>query len=421
MLRTEERDHAVVLGEDVVDGVTIHTREFRARGETTRSAWFLRDGIFGFAPSRDALRTLLVQRRAKGSAFEADEGFQRFRRGSPPGADVTLYVSGRLWGPRAAPALQPMLAVTGFDNIGGVGVQLSFVEDGVYSRALLDVRGARRGLLRMFRPAVEGLAPPGWLPLKTEATATLQLDHKRLLQQMLAASDAVHPGFAKMLEAEVARLSRSKGIDLRRDLLAALGPRTTLAMLPLDAKLRRIADSRGIEHGLFGLALVQEVKDKAAMERVLKAGLSMFGPVPFRTVAGVRVHVVPGRDGGAAAVLDDHLVLARHLDLVRTLIRQRRAGTAGVLRGAAYVRARRYAPQKCSAFSFVAPRVPPSISIEAADERTRRLLRAAGHRPVEWWRRYHDLSVFSLSDAGDGLLLTWFTGLRAPPQTAAEK
>jgi hypothetical protein len=421
LLRTEERDHAVVLGDEVVDGVTIHTREFRARGETTRSAWFLHEGVFGFAPSRDALRTMLAQRRAKGSSFEADEGFQRFRRGSPPGADVILYVSGRLWGPRAAPALQPMLAAAGFDNIGGVGVQLSFVEDGVYSRALLDVRGPRRGLLRIFRPAVAGLAPPAWLPLKTEATATLRLDHKRLLRQLLATSDAMHPGFAKMLEAEVARLSRSKGIDLRRDLLAALGPRTTLAMLPLDAKLRRIADSRGIDHGLFGLTLVQEVNDKAAMERVLKAGLSMLGPVPFRTVAGVRVHVVPGRDGGAAAVVDDHLVLARHLDLVRTIIEQRRAGAAGILRGAAYARARRYAPQKCSAFSFVAPRAPRSISIEAADERTRRLLRAAGHRPVEWWRRYHDLSVFSLSDAGNGLLLTWFTGLRAPSQTAAEK
>ncbi|MHC4937412.1 MAG: hypothetical protein ACYTHK_00400 [Planctomycetota bacterium] len=415
LLRMEERDHAVVLGEEVASGIKIHTREFRARGETTRSAWFLDGGVFGFAPSADALRRLLAQRQAAGSSFEADERFRRFRRSVS--GDVSLYVSGRLWSARAAPALQPMLAAAGFDNLRGVGMRLSFVPDGVYSRVLLDIDGPRRGLLRMFRPAVRGLAPPAWLPLRTEAAAVLHLDHKKLLRHMLAASDAVHPGFARLLEEETARISREKGVDMRRELLSALGPRTTLALLPLSARMRRVADSRGMDHALFGLALIQEVKSKPAMERVLKAGLSMLGPVPSREIEGVRVYLVPGRDGGAAAIIDDHLVLTRHIDLVRTLIDRR----GGILQGAAYTRARRYAPEKCAAFSFLAPRPPPAFPIEAADERTRRLLRAAGHRPVAWWRRYHDLSVFSLTDAGDGLLLSWFTGLRRPPQTAAEK
>jgi len=421
LLRAEEREHDVAHAEEEAFGVTLHGREFRAGGETIRSAWFLHEGVFGFAPSRDALKQMLARRRAEGGSLLADESYQRFRRGVPASADILLHVSGRLWSARAAPALQPTLAVAGLDNLAAIGVQLSFLDDGVASRVRLDIRGARRGALAIFRAPIEDLAPPPWLPRGTEAAATFNLDHKALLREMLEASDAIRPGFAKALEEEIARLSRDRNLDLRRDLLAGLGPRTTLALLPLDARLRRVAARWRMDPALFGLAVVQEVRDGAAMERVLAAGLGLFGPVPSRTIGDVRVYLVPGRGGGAVAIFGNHLVLARHVDLVEDMITRWRNGAPGLHRGAAFLRALRYVPEKRAAFSFIAPPPPPTAALRTDDERTRRLLRAADLAPVGWWRRYHDLSVFSVSDAPDGLLLTWFTGLRAPAQLPIEK
>ena len=263
--------------------------------------------------------------------------------------------------------------------------------------------------------------PPALLPLRTEAAVTLHLDHKQLLREMLRVSDAMHPGFARNLQQQVERLSKQKGIDLRRDLITALGPHTTLAVVPLNEKLKRVADRYHMDRALFALVLAQQVRDEESMRRVLKAGLAMVGPLPFRTVDGIRVHVAPGRHGGAAAIFDGQLVLARHFDIVRSMIERRRDASNGILKSAAFERAVRYAPKKLSAFSYVAPRPPPFPLLATGDERTRRLLRAAGQSPSDWWRAYHDLSVFSLTDAGDGLLLTWFTGLRRPGQLPTEK
>ncbi|MEM8883259.1 MAG: hypothetical protein AAGD14_04250 [Planctomycetota bacterium] len=420
LLRDEERRHRVERRERRVAGVTVHERSFRVGRESVRSAWFLQRGVFGFAPDATQLAGLLTRRRAGGESFAQDAGYRRFRARVPGTPDILLYVSSSLWGPRAAPELQPMLRAGGFANLTSFGMQLSFVEEGVYSRVHLDLDGPRRGLLRMFRPAEESLAPPRWLPLRTAAAATLRLDHRRMLGELMRAADTIHPGLQQLLQQDVRRIAKEKGVDLGRDLVAALGARTTLALLPLDARLRRDAKQRGMPPDLYGLALVQEVENEAAMTRVLRAGLSLLGVVTRREIEGVPVFVVPGREGGAAAIFDGHLVLARHVDLVADLIARWRRGGDGVRRGAVFARALAHAPERRSVFSFYAP-PPMPAPLRPRDERTARLLRAAGHAPGHWWRAHHDLTVFSVADAGSGLVLTWFTGLRHATSLPTEK
>jgi len=77
-------------------------------------------------------------------------------------------------------------------------------------------------------------------------------------------------------------------------------------------------------------------------------------------------------------------------------------------------RALRLAPERCTIFSYTSPE-PLLLDAAAHDDpRTQRLLRASGRPTPGWWRRYHDLTVFSMTEAKEGLRLSWFTGFRLP-------
>jgi len=415
MLAREDERHTVVRGEQRAGDVTIHAREFRIAGEPMRSAWFLHRGVFGFAPRVRSLRRVLAVHEDRLGSLSADSDHARFSKRCSADSDIRFWISRRLWGPAAAPHLQETLKAAGLDDLRGVGVELSFVSTGVFSRVFLDVRGKRRGLLAVFREPLANLGPPAWLPPRLEGAATFHLDHARVLKEAVRVADTLRPGIARRMVQYAEHLKRERGLDIAGDLVAALGPRTTLAVLPLDPGLRGIASRREIDSDLFGLALVQEVKDEERMQRVVDQFVRMIGPLPFRTVEDVRIHIAPGVDGGALALFDGHLVLARHYALIADMITRRDKRRLRIGDDPMFRRAQTYAPLRRMIFSYTSP-APPLLDPESArDPRTRRMLRASGRKPAGWWRRYHDLTVFSMTEAGSGLQLTWFTGLKHPP------
>jgi len=309
LLRAEEERRTVRRNDVRAGDVTIHVRAMRVSGDTVTSAWFFHGGIFGFAPEARSLRRLIELRGTHAASLRSNADYARFIRGAAPDSDIRLWISGVLWGPALAPDLQPALRAAGLDALRGVGMELSFVRSGVFSQVLLDVRGKRRGLLAIFREPLPALGPPAWMPPRLGGAVTLHLDHARMLIEALNVADAVNPGIAAQLAARAARLNQEQGIDLAGDFVGALGARTTLALLPLDSGLRRLAARRGVDPDLLGLVLVQEVKDEQRMRRVVAKLIGMVGPLPFKTVDGVRIHIAPGRDGGAVALFDGHLVL----------------------------------------------------------------------------------------------------------------
>ncbi|MHC4953148.1 MAG: hypothetical protein ACYTGZ_04605 [Planctomycetota bacterium] len=421
LLRAEEETRAVTLGSEHAGEVKIHTRAMRIRGESIRSAWFLHGGAFGFAPGARALRDLIDRRRSRGPSLLGDEDYARFMKRASADADLRLWISPRLWGPTAAPELQEGLRASGLDSLRGVGLQLSFVPEGVFSRLFLDVRGRRKGLLAIFREPIDALGPPPWLPPRLAGAVTFHLDHARMLRELLRVADAIRPGLGERMAAEAARLKRDQGLDLAGDLVAALGPRTTLAALPVEPGLRRLAIRRQVDPELFGLVLVQEVMDEKSMQRVVAALLRMIGPLPFRDFDGIRVHIAPGRDGGALALFDGHLVLARHPEFIRAMIVRRSGKRLRLADDPMWQRAQRYAPRRRSVFSYTSPAPPLLDAASEKDPGTQRLLRAAGQPTAGWWRRYHDITVFSMTDAGEALEMTWFTGLRSPDVGAPDQ
>jgi len=417
LLRAEEERRTVRTSEVRAGDVTIHVREVSVAGAPIGSAWFFHGGVFGFAPQARSLRRLIELRRTRGASLPGNADYARFVAGAQPGTDMRLWVSGRLWGPAGAPDLQPALRAAGLDSLRGVGMELAFVRSGVHSRVLLDIRGKRRGLLAIFREPLPDLGPPAWLPPRLGGAATFHLDHARMLTEALGVADALRPGLAEQLANRAARLKQDKGIDIAGDLVAALGPRTTIALLPLDAWLRRLAVRRGVEPELFGLVLVQQVKNPERMRRVITSLLDMVGPLPFKTVDGVRIHIAPGIDGGAVALFDGYVVLARHPAFVEEMLARRDLRRLRLADDPMWQRAQRFAPKRRMIFSYTSPEPPLFAAAAQDDPRTQRLLRGAGRSQPAWWRRYHDLTVFSMTNADEGLRLTWFTGFRLPKNT----
>jgi hypothetical protein len=308
-----------------------------------------------FADDVLVLRDLLA-RRESGGARGPDLG-------DAAGADVVAWVAPAEWLRGWEDA-----TVLGFDRVRSIVARVDLEPEGVRAEVRLRIDGELRGIPRLLARSVPGLGPPAFLPEDTAAAVTVSLDASAVLDELVR----IRPDLAPALEAETRVLRDALGIDLRRDVLGALGDELTVALLP-PAWSDLGSDAVPAPWG--DPVIVAELRRPGAVEGFLRR---------IRAEEHDGVWLLRGQRFGAAAVIDGHLVLATRPGPLRRI----RAGGPGILARAAFARL----PADRSVFAFA------DLSAAVRDP----LLEAIG--------RHLAVSAFSVSGETDGLRLTWFAG-----------
>ncbi|MHC4134771.1 MAG: hypothetical protein ACYS0K_07285 [Planctomycetota bacterium] len=383
----QARGRRIVETTERCEGQTLYVRR---RGKDVQAhAWL--GNVVCFSDSVPALRGLIARRREHSAAPAA-------------GADLHAYVDPAFWLRRwgidgtAAEAL-------GLDCLRRIVGEMTLLEDGVRTQVRAEMAGPPRGIVRLLRPGKADLGPVPFLPRDTGATLTVSVDWVELARLVRARRPDV--------KGQVSLLRRV-GLDLM-GVVRALGDRLTIAFLP--PAWARSAGSETVRDPTApwgDLVVLQEIGRPEVVARFLERIDALAGPLPGADYHGVRIRVLPGERLGVVALLDDHLVLATRLDAVQAVIRAHRRGPSGLRRSAAYRRASARVPRERSLFTFIDPhaRSGPSLAWTVLRQGL------GGHdlgSVMDAFEKYRDVSSFAVSRREDGLVLTWFMGIRRPP------
>jgi hypothetical protein len=391
----QARELRIVETRERCDGRTIHVR--RHGRDVQAHAWLGR--VVCFSDSVAALRALLLRRPAFIVAPAAE-------------ADLHAYVDPSFWLRRWG-LDERSCEVLGLDRLRAISGDLTLLDDGVRTRVRVEMTG---GLLRLLRPDAADLGPAPFLPRGVGAALTVSLDWTELARLVRTLRPEV--------DAEAALLRRV-GIDLF-GVVRALGDELTIAFLPpawaRSAGTETVRDPRA---PWGDLVVLMKLERPRVVTRLLER-VDELAAVPRTDYHGVPIRVLLGEPLGVVALLDDHLVLTTRLDAVQAVIRAWRRGPSGLRRAAPYRRASQRVPRERSAFAFLDPHARSGPSL------TWMVLRQglAGHDlagVMDAFEKYRDVSSFALSREDDGVVLTWFMGVRryqpmpphAPPPRAA--
>jgi hypothetical protein len=364
----QARDLAIVETRERFLGHGIRVR--RLAGSREVHAHVRVGSAFCFSDDVAVLREALARREA-GGAGGPDVGDAR-------GADAFAWVSPTHWIGGSEEA-----ALLGFDRVSSIVARADVEADGVSADVLLRVAGEPTGIVRLLMRGAPGVGPPSLLPAGTLASCTVALDWEDVLGELLR----IRPDLGPALGAEARALRGVLGIDLRRDVLGALGDELTLALVPpswSDLGSDSVPDPAT---PLGDPVILLELRRPEAIEGLLRR---------IGAPEHDGVWILPGERFPFVAVTDGHLALATRLGALRRL----RGPLPGVRDGAACAAAMARMPAERTVFAFADPQALPGPL-------------PRGLPPVPAALLNHTtFSAFAIGRDGDGLRFRWFVRLR---------
>ncbi|MHC4550055.1 MAG: PDZ domain-containing protein [Planctomycetota bacterium] len=159
------------------------------------------------------------------------------------------------------PLVDEMNEINGLASLRGIGFGLSITEGGVRESVGLVLDGDPKGVWRLLDALPGGLrsievAPPGAM-----AVLAVKFDAELLLQRFREVAAEIVPGNEDLLEKELSAALREVGIDLRRELLPALGDEVGLIAYP----------GQFLPDVVFGL----DLRDEKAFATILEKAKAM--------------------------------------------------------------------------------------------------------------------------------------------------
>jgi hypothetical protein len=230
---------------------------------------------------------------ANNPLFKKVSGFNDFETGTR--AFVDMASLGRVAG--KDPGVAGLITKLGLDGVRGVALYSGF--DGAAEHGVVDVEiaGPRRGLLRLLETKPFRLADVPPLPTDAVNWSMTNFDPKVAYDEGVNAAEAVlglaAPGELPRLKEFLKQLNDNLGVDVRKDLVEAVGERFVQYNSPTDGPL------------FFGQTVLIQVKDadrlEAALEQAVK-GISRTSGIDIsakkRKYHGATLHEVHVRQQG---------------------------------------------------------------------------------------------------------------------------
>jgi len=235
---------------------------------------------------------LLEGRRASLTAnplFREVSGFRRYETWLRGFADVDAV--GAIVR-KAVPPAGAIISQLGLDGLRNVAFHLGFEGKLQRSTILVGTKGKRQGLLRVLTSpttldlkTLPAIAPDAVSVLAGTADFPAIFEEGRRVIRMAAVG--FNPAAGEEFDKQYKAFEKSLGVDLKKDVIGALGSRYVLYSSPTEGAL------------LLGTTLAVEVKDAAKLKQSLEAvvrslstGLGLDLSVKKRTYRGAELHVV---------------------------------------------------------------------------------------------------------------------------------
>ncbi|MHC4953149.1 MAG: hypothetical protein ACYTGZ_04610 [Planctomycetota bacterium] len=417
--------------EDDFHGYTVTTYEHLAEGEEepTVSYSFLKDDWMGYCENLDVLKDIITRKEAaEKTGLSTSESFKKVVAASGERVDLRWFVSSAAWLREFGMMAAPVMAALGLEQLKGVGGQISLREGGVSAQIVLQNEGEPRGIIKVLGGNVENLGPPSMLPPEADPAFIIALDWQLVYREALRVLGMFDPGSRQQIEAAIAEGEKELGLRIYDDLLGALAPGLSYALLPIPAGEAAEAP-KGAAYAKFMAQYVvafQRLRNKETIKNFL-AKVTKDEGSPFKEVEYLGTTLYEGQVEGipSLAVVDDQLVLAMRPDSLRALIQRQGKEIKGLRDAAGYKRGMSLVPAKRSLFALSNPQGATGASMMWSGF----LQGAAGAAPpdvaellptVEFFEKYQGVSAWAISSEEQGLMLSWFWGLKKPDADAGE-
>ncbi|HKE02216.1 MAG TPA: DUF3352 domain-containing protein, partial [Planctomycetota bacterium] len=178
------------------------------------------------------------------------------------------------WMTSMSAASRAYVAANGIDKIQGLSYVLGATETGGFAETLTMHGESANLVTKLLAAAALDKAFARWTPKDAESASLASLDFGRMLADVRA---TLTPGDRSALDAELSTLKKRSGIDLRADLLDAIGPSFLVATRGTYVDLRR----RGL--GDFDALLACELRDPERVRNVVEKVLAQTPLANMRT------------------------------------------------------------------------------------------------------------------------------------------
>jgi hypothetical protein len=231
--------------------------------------------------------------------------------------------------PRNLLSVEPadMLRALGLDALDLLSVTTSVAADGAGETDLALGYSEARGLVKLLAVREGPVARPDWVPATWQRVSSFNFSAEDFFAELERILDRANPVSAGVTAGEMRSLERKLRIDLRRDLIANLGPAVLTATVPpVRAPAEHAAEEgtpaavpareemeRFWAIGLADPAAVENALD-ALRRRFLKSSPGALGSFETREFLDRKVHVLSGprfgEKGLAYAIADGWLLVS---------------------------------------------------------------------------------------------------------------
>jgi len=421
----DEEDGELRKEEEDFHGYTLVTyRRLKEGAEEPEVEYrFTKDDLFGWSDDLDVLKDIITRREAGDkTGLSAAESHKKVLAATAQRADVRWFVSSSLWLREFGMMAAPVLAALGMEQVKGLGGQITFAERGVQTQIVIQNEGEPRGLMKLLGGNIENLGPPALLPADVDPTFTVALDWQLIYTEALRVLALFEPNAVAQVEAMVGQFEKQIGMRLHDDVFGAMAPGLTYAFLPIPEE--ELANApKGAAFAQFATQFVvvfQKLRNAETIQTLLTK-LTQEEGSPFKEVVylGTRICESEMPALPAFAIIDGQLAFGLRPDSLRALIQRQGKELKGFRDTDAYKRGLALVPAKRSLFMVSNPRGNSGASLFwtgfrsgiASTTSDPAVMEALP--PVEFLDKYQDVSVLSVSTEEQGLLISWFWGLKA--------
>ena len=173
----------------------------------------------------------------------------------------------------AFPPLPPDAVKLGLDGLKRVELQLGIQDDALMSIVRFVAPSPRKGILALAdQPTFDiGTLPP--VPAAATGFTVVSVDPLKFYQRFLAVREVVSPGVTERTEAGEQQINQMIGVDLRKDLLAHLGPKIAI----YDGKAAGSAPAL-MPIPFMNLTIAAQTDNPQAVGKALDAVVKIAGP-----------------------------------------------------------------------------------------------------------------------------------------------
>ena len=198
------------------------------------------------------------------------------------------------------PPMPPELTRLGLDGVKRIEFSLGFEGDALRTVLRAVVPSPRRGLMTLLDQPTFDLASLPPLPAGLTGFTVLSVDPGKTYDQIVEVVKQGDPGAPVRVEAGENFIRQQFGFDLRKDLIAGLGPKLSFYEQAPAEGAGGPAGNRAAKQlfGLSGITIAAQVKDSAALTRAIEPLMNVVnqvlqqappGNLSFRKQEGARL------------------------------------------------------------------------------------------------------------------------------------